>query len=436
MTDLRPPPFDTNDSIRLRGDRIDGQRYHAREFMAREWEKLWPRIWHIAGRVADVPQAGDWLMHEIGRQSIVVVRQADGSIKAFHNVCMHRGNRLVHGDVGSSPSLTCSYHGWRFSLDGKLEHAQDVHDFPLGDPRASRNLREVRCDVWGGFVWINMDADAPELMTWLDPLPELCAGYGMDDQIRVLYLTVDVDCNWKIIQDNFNESYHLPTIHPELATFIDDALEETAFEIYPSGHNRMRMKGGRATLRQPDLVDPTQPLDAILAQWGIDAADYRGRGAETRTALQKARRSDYAEKGYHHYATLDDEQLTDYHHYNVFPNVSLTMSSDGFQLLRVQPHPTDPEKCVFDHWYMVPTTPDTPLADTPLGPKPRSEAAQERFGYGEQSAGAVADQDLSIAVGQQLGVQSFGFDDFYLAGQEHRVRRFHELINDFLEGRR
>jgi phenylpropionate dioxygenase-like ring-hydroxylating dioxygenase large terminal subunit len=433
----RATVFD-NATIALRGDKMSGDRYASREFMAREWRHLWPRVWHIAGWASELEGPGDWLAHEIGRQSILVVRQPDGGLKAFHNICTHRGNRLVHGDLGAMSGFTCSYHGWRFGLDGTLGQVRDAGDFPGGDPCGKRNLKEVRCEQWGGFVWINMDPKAPPVLDFLDPLPDLLAGYRMEEMVRVLHLTVEVECNWKIIQDNFNESYHLPTLHPELATFIDDGLEVTGFELYPSGHNRMRMYGGRPSIRDPNLIDPLAPLDSILDAWALDPEDFRGRAGETRAALQKQKRLLGRERGYTHYDSLSDDQLTDYQHCTLFPNVSLTMSSDGFQLLRPEPHPTDPEKCIFDHWFMVPKTPADLPAETPLGLVPRVPAEHERFRFGERSAGSVADQDLSIAVGQQLGVQSLGYDDAWLARQEHRVRRFHETLNDFIaesEGR-
>ncbi|MFV3077185.1 aromatic ring-hydroxylating oxygenase subunit alpha [Niveispirillum fermenti] len=423
-----PPP--------LRGDPITGNRYTSREFMALEWDRMWTRVWHIGGWAADLPQPGDYITHGIGRESILMVRQEDGSVAAFYNVCPHRGNRLVHGDLGHARVFTCSYHSWQFDRAGTTCRVQDPDDFPQGNPCGKVRLSPVRCEVWGGFVWFNMDPDAPPLRQFLDPVAPQFEKYGMDGQVRVLYLTAEVNCNWKIIHDNFNESYHLPTLHPELSTFIEDAYQDTMFDLYASGHNRMRMKGGLPSLRAQSVTDVAQPLDDILRAWDLDPAAFQGHARDARRALQEQKRRLGRERGFAHYDLLDDDQLTDYHHYTLFPNISLTMSADGFQLLRPQPHPTDPEKCIFDHWYMVPVVPGQTEAATPVGPRPLAEAEHEIFTHGDQTLGFVADQDLSIAVGQQLGLRSRGFKDAYLTGQEARVRRFHEMINDYIEGRR
>ena len=155
-----PPPIDGRDPANLRGDPIDGDRYYSREFAKREWDMLWTKIWHVAGRLADIPEAGDFLVHNFMKESVIAVRQEDGSVRAFYNACGHRGMRLV-SDSSSLDSFTCPYHGWRWGKDGVLEHAQDAEDFPQGNPCGKLSLKEVRCDTWGGFVWYTMDDDGP-----------------------------------------------------------------------------------------------------------------------------------------------------------------------------------------------------------------------------------------------------------------------------------
>ena len=103
-------------------------------------------------------------------------------------------------------------------------HVQDPDDFAGGNPCGKVRLSELRCETWGPFVFWCMGDDVPPLHEWLAPFPERLAGYKLDSWVRVLNLSADCEFNWKIIRDNFNESYHLPTIHPELATFINDGL--------------------------------------------------------------------------------------------------------------------------------------------------------------------------------------------------------------------
>lgn len=421
----------------VRGDPITGERYTSAEWMKAEEENLWPKVWHLGGVLAELEEEGDFIRHNFGQESIIMVRQADDSIKAFYNACPHRGNRLVLGDVGSAPRLTCGYHGWQFDLDGTLAKVQDPDDFPGGNPCGKVHLTELRCETFGPFVFWCMDPDAKPLVEWLDPFPARLAGYGLDNWVRVLNLSADCEFNWKIIRDNFNESYHLPTIHPELSTFINDGLPDTLFEMYPSGHNSMWMKGHQATTRDDHESGAVPaPLDAIANAWGIDPADYAGRTGEVRQAVIDAKRRLGAERGFTNYVDMTDQQLVDYFHCTLFPNLTITMSPEQCQILRTEPHPTDPAKCVFQHWVLVPPVKGMKEVETPVGPVPLRHAEHRHSVYGDgQSLGFVADQDLSIGTSQQQGLNSRGFKGCILTHQEKRIQRFHELLDDYVKGR-
>jgi len=417
----------------VRGDKIGGDRYYSAAWMQREWDRLWGRIWHLGGVASALEETGDYVVHNFMRESVMMIRQADGSTKAFYNACKHRGNRLVWSEMGGSDVITCSYHGWQWAPDGVLVHAQDAEDFPGGNPCGKVKLKELRCETWGGFVWYSMDPNIAPLREWLAPLPEQLSGYQMETMTRVLHVSCDVPCNWKIIRDNFNESYHLPTLHPELATFIDDDYTDTSFEMYPSGHNRMVQKGcqpsGRLDL--PDVLEA--PLDDVLREWDLDPAAFVGRAREARLALQTQKRVLGKQRGFVHHDSMTDSQLTDYYHYTLWPNVTITMSPDGFQILRSEPHPTDPERCIFEHWYLMPLVAGRADVVTPIGMVPYAPAEKDVVVYGTRSLGYVADQDMSIAVGQQQGLHSQGYDGGLLSGQEKRIQRFHEKLDDFLK---
>lgn len=419
----------------IRGDPITGDRYTSAAFAKLEWDRVFKRVWHIGGRVSQLEEPGDFCVQHFGRESIFMTRTRSGAIKAFYNWCPHRGNRLLHVDEGFVEKIACSYHGWQFNQDGEVLNVQDEADFIDGSPCGKLRLKEIRCDTWGGFIWFNMSPEGPSLAEHLGNLGVELSAYQTDDWVRVLWVTVEVDCNWKIIHDNFSESYHLPTIHPELASIVEEDYAQTKFDMFPEGHNRMQQLGCMPSLRTGDLQEVREPLIQWMKDWGLDPEDFRGRPRDVRLALQQQRRKLGPARGYTHWETLTDEQLTDFNHCTMFPNFSLTMVADGFQLLRPVPHPTDPEKCLFEHWYMVPRVPGQTEVDTPLGRRPVAPAEHERFRHGDTSAGFVADQDLSIIVGQQLGLRSDAFPDFYLPAQETRIRRYHEVINDYIEGR-
>ena len=161
-----------------------------------------------------------------------------------------------------------------------------------------------------------------------------------------------------------------------------------------------------------------------------------GRERDIRTALQQQKRQLGPTRGYAHYQNLRDEQLTDYYHYTIFPNFAVSVTADGFHFLRSTPHPTDPEKCIFDNWFYA-TEPEgeTRPVGTPAGLVERgAEVEHEIIDYGDKSVGLGIDQDMSITTGQQLGFRSRGFKGVYLSGQEARVRRYHEVIDEYVQG--
>lgn len=415
----------------VRGDPITGARYTCSNWAQREFEAVFVSAWHIGGMEHDLEQPGDFIAHALGAESVLMVRQGDGAVKAFYNVCQHRGNQLVAGEMGCVRRFTCAYHSWTYGLDGTLLTVQDAEDFPQGNPCGKANLAPLRCELWGGMVWFSMDPAAPPLRDWLGPIVDQLEPYRLPAMKRVIYLRAEVDCNWKIIRDNFNESYHLPTLHPELKTFIDDLYSDTVFEMYPGGHNRMVMKGCQPSGRYGLEQAPAAPLDDMLRFWELDPAAFQGQHDDIRKAVARQRRALGAKKGYWTFEHLSDSQLVDYYHYTLFPNTTFTMGPEGMQMLRSEPHPSgDPQKCIFDHWFIAPQIIGRPDIDGPAG-SARWEIAPLQSGrHGDFSLGAIADQDLSICVGQQKGLRSRGFRGGYLSHQEKRVQRFHELLND------
>lgn len=438
-----PLTLDGRDPANLRGDPITGDRYWSKEFARAEWDHMWTRIWHVAGRTAELQEAGDYIVHDFMHESVVCVRQADGSIRAFYNACGHRGHRLVTGSAHAR-SFTCPYHGWVWGRDGVLEHVQDAHDFPQGNPCGRLKLRELRCDTWGGFVWYTMDADAPPLLDYLEPMPELYRGYPMETTVRVFWMRIALDTNWKFATDNFVESYHTRTVHPQVPLWIDQDVDTARHEMFPRGHGRT-VQPMRPSLTDRPPEGAPHVYDGILAHWGIDPAiypDYESKTMQGWLDMKAAKRRLWRERGYVHYEHMDDEQLTDSPHTVFFPNVTISFLPDNLLFFRSEPHRDDPEKCFFDLWCMAyPVEGQTEVESIMAGPQPLREAEfQERsFDNGRgvpEIAGQIVYQDMMLAENQQRGMHSRGYQDAYLAGQETRVRFFHEVLNDYIEGRR
>jgi phenylpropionate dioxygenase-like ring-hydroxylating dioxygenase large terminal subunit len=148
---------------------VDKAHYLGQAFADAEAAYLWPRVWQVACREEEIPAAGNYIAYDIVDDSIIVTRGQDGEIRAFHNVCPHRGRRLV-GRSGTAREFVCGYHGWRWNLDGSNSKVVDRHDWQGCISDEEIGLQAVKVATWGGFVFINMDADCEPLETFLAPV--------------------------------------------------------------------------------------------------------------------------------------------------------------------------------------------------------------------------------------------------------------------------
>jgi phenylpropionate dioxygenase-like ring-hydroxylating dioxygenase large terminal subunit len=444
MNDIvkHPLAMDGKDPRNLRGDPITPERYYSRDFMQQEWDNLWTKIWHIAGREQQLAEPGDFVVHDFMRESVIIVRQRDGSLRGFYNACGHRAQRLVWNH-GHQESFSCPYHGWQWGLDGSLEDLPDRDDYPQGDPVGKLRLIEVRVDTWAGLVWYTMDDEAPELMKYLEPLPEIYRNFQFEKTLRSRWLRVELECNWKFWSDNFNESYHTRTAHPQVPPIIDQDHFTSRYEMFPMGHARI-IQMGRPSLRDRVPEGQPHPWDKELRFWGIDPdayPDYETKVMQGWLDLKAAKRARWKEKGFLHYENLTDEELTESPFQTVFPNIAFGASADSFGVFRWEPHPTDPEKCYFDIWSM--TYPVEGIEETvhrtARNPLKFAEAEYD-FRVYDNGQGVldlsdqVVFQDWMLNAGQTTGWHSRGYQEPYLAAQETRVRRFHEVLHDYLSG--
>jgi|TARA_B110000240_G_scaffold189670_1_gene229933 phenylpropionate dioxygenase-like ring-hydroxylating dioxygenase large terminal subunit len=428
----------------LRRNRLEGKRYTSREFAELEFEHMWTKVWLLLGRESEMQSPGDWQREDVGSESILMVRQDDKTIKAFYNICQHRGNQLLQEEKGHVKRLVCKYHAWAFSTDGALLFAQDAKNFSQGDPCDNVRLKEIHCEMFAGFIWVNMDPECTDLKSFLGPIWDDWSRYDLHTWKRYMALTTTLPCNWKVVLDNFNESYHVPTVHRPRGTAeerarmhsgVDTRVENTRFDLSDEGHNRMIMPGGYAGVSLNEDGTIGEPLNTIMHEWGLSPADFVERGDETRAALQKAKREKGPGKGYKHYEKLTDEQFTDAFHYTLFPNFAVSLWSDGFHFLRARPHPTDPEQCIFDNWWYAsqPEGETAPIRTTAGIVERDAEIEHEVFKSGEKSMGRTIDQDVEIFSLQQAGFRSRGYEGAYLADQESRVSRYHDLIDDYIK---
>ena len=190
--------------------------YVSQEFFEAEREKIFRKAWLLVARQDEVANPGDYMLREITvtGHSIIISRQKDGTIRSFHNVCTHRGNRVVDEERGNATRFSCGYHKWTFKNDGSLLGVPDEGNFFSLD-KAKCGLREVRTEVWEGWVFVNL-SETPEISldAFLGDLKGFMAGIEYPEGFDQIRISADLDCNWKTASDAFSETYHVPAIHP------------------------------------------------------------------------------------------------------------------------------------------------------------------------------------------------------------------------------
>ncbi|HEX5067123.1 MAG TPA: aromatic ring-hydroxylating dioxygenase subunit alpha [Myxococcota bacterium] len=401
---------------------IPKERYTTREYAALEWERMWTRVWLLAGRESDAPEPGDYFTFEIGTESVLIVRQRDGSLAARYNVCTHRGNRLREPGRGHAGRFACLFHGWQFDIDGKLVAPLDPQSFPQGCE--GLDLRPVRCETWAGFVFLNLDPKAEPLREYLGVIPSHLDPYHFEDWQVAFDATIEIECNWKTSVDAFNEAYHLSATHTWTLEFSDDVL--TQYDCYDR-HTRMIFPEVQASQRHAGAGTVTPGIrDLFLKRVGVDVASFRGGAAEARTAFADAIRKLGPALGCD-FSELSESQMCDDFHYTVFPNLTFNTHSLFTWVFTHRPHPDDPNKMFFDFVSLVRAP-----AELPRPEKLQLNAARgDRFA-GRCEGGELMDEDLYNLPRIQAGMRSAAFRALHLGDQEIRIRHFHKTLEGYV----
>jgi phenylpropionate dioxygenase-like ring-hydroxylating dioxygenase large terminal subunit len=420
-------------------NRVDPARYHSREYMQAEWARLWPHAWLVAGVVSDVAEEGDYRTFEIGAESFVLVRQADESVKAFYNVCPHRGNRIALNQHGSVSQFTCAFHGWQYRIDGELKCISDKETFRPEVIAHRPGLKEVRCEVLGGIIFINMDRNAPPLEEAIGLPRDYVEQYEIDKMHVVHHVRSEWAANWKTGVDAFYETYHLPYVHPQTQTVMEDYSQ---IDLYPNGASRMIVPICVKSHRVADQDSVDEGLKYMMRESGMDPDQFKGSAREVREAIQKAKRVRAKRLALTHYDRFTDGQLTDSWATGVFPNVQIGMHPEGVFIMRFLPHAEDPGRFFYDTMILFRHV-DDPNYTVPgwMGLPPGTDVSGEtrpdiiEVGIGEPPGlGEVLDQDSDLLPIVQKGVSSRGFDGPLWSEQEQRVRHFHRELDRYIDG--
>ncbi len=421
-------PLDHLPTPDLGSERIPSEKYTSPEYARLEWNRMWSRTWLLAGFASDIPEPGDYFTAEIGSESILIVRQHGDEIAARFNVCSHRGNRLREPGRGHATGFSCLFHGWRYGIDGALESVQDPETFPQGCPAKELGLAPVRCETWGGMIWVNLDPDAGPLREYLGVIPEHLDPYHFEQMVLLDDITVEIECNWKTSIDAFNEAYHLASTHPDTLVFSDDV--NVPIDCYER-HSRMVMPLGVASPRHPDHGRVNEEIrESFLRRYGIDPGSFEGGAEDVRPAIARAVREIHGPALGADFSELHDAQLVDDFHYTVFPNLTFNIFGLSAWIFRHRPHPTDPNRMFFDFFNLL---------RAPKNPPPRpdhqfhvlsDDLVLEPTGGG----GELLAQDTYNLPRIQAGMRSQGFRGLFLGSQEIRIRHFHATLDRYVEG--
>ncbi|MFE7129552.1 aromatic ring-hydroxylating dioxygenase subunit alpha [Streptomyces sp. NPDC057638] len=247
---------------------LPGRLYTSPEFFAREQEAIFESLWFCAVRCSELASPGAFRTVMIGRENILIVRHGDGGLRAFLNVCRHRGARLCTEEAGEvRRTLRCPYHAWSYDLDGALVAAPHLARMPDLD-RAGYGLRPVALREWLGYAWLCLADEPPPFEESVpgaaaERLGEAAAidRYRAEDLAVGRRIRYDVRANWKLIVENFMECYHCPTIHPELTAVLPEFARGYAAQssvghgaAFAEGARGFTVDGGAGFGRLPELA--------------------------------------------------------------------------------------------------------------------------------------------------------------------------------------
>jgi len=438
---------------------VPKERYTDPEFLQREYDELFPKVWQTTCRLEEIPNRGDFFEYTIGKESIIIVRTGEekGDLKAYFNTCPHRGARLAEGE-GNISEFRCPYHGWRFNLEGDCTYIHEINDFKGKITEKTANLAECLVDSWGGWVFINMDLDAEPLLEWLEPLPKHLDPFLLENMRYRWYKTVIAPTNWKNVIDAFIEGYHVGGTHPQTvhpggidhspATIAELPAAPYAKSLAFENHSRF-FYGYRPDDTEGDVSSTTasslSDIGAIIGaveyncfQLGAlnSLRDVRAarkmrdmdisEGDNAYEILERLRKEEAEADGIKWPQVTKEEYAGGQGDWHVFPTMVGLYELGSALGYRVRPNGDDPNSCIFDIWS---------LELYPEGEEP--ELDHQFFDRWEDHDGwgLLLPQDFRNFPDITVGQHSRGFAGLRLnPEQESSVYNAHVIADRFLFG--
>lgn len=407
---------------------LDVARYVDPEFFRKECEQMWPRVWQFVAREEELPKPGDYVVYENVGQSFLVVRQKDGSVRAFRNVCLHRG-RILRTESGSAANFRCAYHGFAWNTDGSLKDIPCKWDFPQLEGE-DLSLPEVNVETWGGYVFLRESEDGPTLAEFLAPLPEHFERWDHESAYTTAWVAKVIPANWKAVAEAFMEAFHVNTTHPQITPFTGDTNSKYALygdnvnlAITPFGvmSPAINMPGGEQT-----IIDNFLKYNGRVVEPGmtVDLED----GQTARAAMGAINRKRFSELFGRDLDDFSDAEVQDAFTYNVFPNFSPWGGMQPTVVYRWRP------------WHDV----DHTLMEVRLMSRrkegeevhvPRMTLIEPDGSFEDHlgQLGAILEQDMRNLPHVQRGMKASGNRKLHLARyQESRIRHFHHTLDKYV----
>jgi phenylpropionate dioxygenase-like ring-hydroxylating dioxygenase large terminal subunit len=440
----RAPDYLVMESNQDLGDEpLSTDRYTSADFKAREDELMWPNVWQFAAREEDMPDVGDTVVYEINEKSFLLIRQPDDGVRAFYNVCLHRGRKLKL-ESGKSINLRCPFHGFTWNNDGSLKEIPCQWDFKHLEAQ-DMDLPELRVERWQGFIMITENHDLPSFRDWIGPGVEHYDNWRLDECTTAGWVARVVPANWKVVAEAFMEAWHTIVTHPQILPFTAD--ENTRYDLYGDHMNRAITPNGTLSphLKGKDQFYVIDKLAEFLGgdsrgrRNATDRDDLKGFSADdpllARKVLAQANREGFSAMNGHDYSEVSDSEMLDNMTYNIFPNFSPWGGFVPNIVYRWRPW-GDPDHCLMEVRILM---------RAPKGEKPARGAEMfmipddQPFTFashviGEALAG-VFDQDMENLPYVQQGMKASKNKRLELGHyQETRIRQFHATMDKYLSG--
>lgn len=401
---------------------IPPQAYVSRDYAAAEQDRLWRKVWLQAGRVEDLGVVGDFITYDIGPDSVIIVKSGEDELSAYHNVCTHRGRRLVdtpggeRNARGTRSSFICGYHGWTFGLDGENTFIPQEEDWQGSLCAGRADLGKVKVDTWGGWIWINLDPECEPLRDYLGVVPEMLDPYGLQNMRARWRKWIVFDCNWKVAMEAFCETYHVATTHPEFNAFgqfrgwaRNHGLHTNIGYEAPKGieedSGKMRVGTGddpRVTTAEMQNftwananTNTTQTLVEVANRLKDELPEGTPAAEVSAHWIRTAREEDAA-RGVVWPMITPEHQVKAGTAWQIFPNFQVGQAVQNMLCYQARPYGDDPDRCVFE------------AAVYELYPE--GEAPETEWEYTEPHEWPpVLQQDFDNMAAVQRGMKNVGF---------------------------